>query len=401
MLTLDKIYHAAFVLKDTARKTDLIAAPGLGCEGDIYLKTENLQVTGSFKLRGAYYKISQLTEEEKARGIIACSAGNHAQGVALAATKNGIPSTICMPDGAPISKVEATKRLGATVKLVKGGYDDAYEYACKLRDETGATFIHPFDDDEVIAGQGTIGLEILDQLADVDAVLVPIGGGGLISGVAFAIKKLRPEVKVYGVQAAGAPSMLNSLKAHGQQALEMVSTFADGIAVKRPGNTTFRLVEEYVDAVVTVSEDEIAAAILALIEKQKLIAEGAGAVGVAAAMFHKVDLAGKKAVCLVSGGNIDVNILSRVITRGLVMSGRNVNLMIALEDKPGQLQGVSEIISRCGGNVVSVHHDRGDTSMAITSCFLKLGLETRDHAQIEEIRHALTEAGFHLVSERV
>lgn len=401
MLTLDKIYHAAFVLKDTARKTDLIAAPGLGCEGEVYLKTENLQVTGSFKLRGAYYKISQLTEEEKARGIIACSAGNHAQGVALAATKNGIPSTICMPDGAPISKVEATKRLGAKVKLVKGGYDDAYEYARKLQAETGATFIHPFDDDEVIAGQGTIGLEILDQLADVDAVLVPIGGGGLISGVAFAIKKLRPEVKVYGVQAAGAPSMLNSLKAHSQQALELVSTFADGIAVKRPGDTTFRMVEQYVDAVVTVSEDEIAAAILALIEKQKLIAEGAGAVGVAAAMFHKVDLAGKKAVCLVSGGNIDVNILSRVITRGLVMSGRNVNLMIALEDKPGQLQGVSEIISQCGGNVVSVHHDRGDTSMAITSCFLKLGLETRDHAQIEEIRKALTDAGFHLVSERV
>ncbi len=401
MLTLDKIYHAAFVLKDAARKTDLIAAPGLGCEGEVYLKTENLQVTGSFKLRGAYYKISQLTEEEKARGIIACSAGNHAQGVALAATKNGIPSTICMPDGAPISKVEATKRLGAKVKLVKGGYDDAYEYARKLQAETGATFIHPFDDDEVIAGQGTIGLEILDQLADVDAVLVPIGGGGLISGVAFAIKKLRPEVKVYGVQAAGAPSMLNSLKAHSQQALELVSTFADGIAVKRPGDTTFRMVEQYVDAVVTVSEDEIAAAILALIEKQTLIAEGAGAVGVAAAMFHKVDLAGKKAVCLVSGGNIDVNILSRVITRGLVMSGRNVNLMIALEDKPGQLQGVSEIISQCGGNVVSVHHDRGDTSMAITSCFLKLGLETRDHAQIEEIRKALTDAGFHLVSERV
>lgn len=401
MLTLDKIYHAAFVLRDVARKTDLIAAPGLGCEGDIYLKTENLQVTGSFKLRGAYYKISQLTEEQKSHGIIACSAGNHAQGVALAATKSGIPSTICMPDGAPISKVEATKRLGAKVELVKGAYDDAYEYACKLQAETGATFIHPFDDDEVIAGQGTIGLEILDQLADVDAVLVPIGGGGLISGVAFAIKKLRPEVKVYGVQAAGAPSMFNSVQAHDQLALDTVSTFADGIAVKRPGDVTFKMVEEYVDAVVTVTEDEIAAAILALIEKQKLIAEGAGAVSVAAAMFHKVDLAGKKAVCLVSGGNIDVNILSRVITRGLVMSGRNVNLMIALEDKPGQLQGVSEIISRCGGNVVSVHHDRGDASMAITSCFLKLGLETRDQQQIEEIRQALTEAGFHLVSERV
>lgn len=400
MLTLDKIYHAAFVLKNVARKTDLIAAPNMGGSGEMYLKTENLQITGSFKLRGAYYKISQLTDEEKARGIIACSAGNHAQGVALAATENGIRSTICMPDGAPISKVEATKRLGAEVCLVKGAYDDAYEYARQLQEETGATFIHPFDDEQVIAGQGTIGLEILDQLADVDAVLVPIGGGGLISGVAFAIKSLRPDVKVYGVQAAGAPSMFNSLNAHEQITLSSVSTFADGIAVKHPGDITFSMVEKYVDAVVTVTEDEIAAAILALIEKQKLIAEGAGAVAVAAAMFDKVDLKGKKAVCLVSGGNIDVNILSRVITRGLVMSGRNTNLMIALEDKPGQLQGVSEIISRCGGNVVSVHHDRGDASMAITSCFLKLGLETRDAEQIQQIREELTKAGFTLVNER-
>ncbi len=400
MLTLDKIYHAAFVLKEVARKTDLIAAPNLGGSGELYLKTENLQNTGSFKLRGAYYKISQLTDEEKSRGIIACSAGNHAQGVALAATKNGIRSTICMPDGAPISKVEATKRLGAEVCLVKGAYDDAYEYACKLRDETGATFIHPFDDELVIAGQGTIGLEILDQLEDVEAVLVPIGGGGLISGVAFAIKSLRPDVKVYGVQAARASSMFDSIHAHEKLTLESVSTFADGIAVKHPGDITFSMVEQYVDEVVTVTEDEIAAAILALIEKQKLIAEGAGAVSVAAAMFDKVDIKGKKAVCLVSGGNIDVNILSRVITRGLVMSGRNTNLMIALEDKPGQLQGVSEIISRCGGNVVNVHYDHADTSMAITSCFIKLGLETRDMAQIQHIKDELTKAGFILVNER-
>ena len=401
MVTLDKVYHAAFVLKEAARKTDLIAAPDL-CPGtNVYLKTENLQVTGSFKLRGAYYKISQLSEEDKARGIIACSAGNHAQGVALAATKNGIPSTICMPDGAPISKVENTKKLGAKVCLVKGAYDDAYEYALKLQQETGATFIHPFDDDEVIAGQGTIGLEILDQLEDVDAVIVPVGGGGLISGVAFAIKSLKPTCKVYGVQAAGAPSMANSLHEHHQITLDTVSTFADGIAVKHPGDTTYQMVEKYVDDVVTVSEDEIAAAILALIEKQKLIAEGAGAVSVAAAMFHKLPLERKKVVCLISGGNIDVNILSRVITRGLVMSGRNANLMIALEDKPGQLQGVSEIVSRCGGNVVSVHHDRGDTSMSVTSCFLKIGLETRDQAQIDEIRSELTKAGFTLVNERV
>ncbi len=401
MVTLDKIYHAAFVLKDVARKTDLIEAPTLSKDTTIYLKTENLQVTGSFKLRGAYYKISQLSTEEKARGIVACSAGNHAQGVALAATKNGIKSTVCMPDGAPISKVENTKRLGAEVCLVKGTYDDAHDYAVELQEKTGATFIHPYDDDEVIAGQGTIGLEILDQLSDVDAVIVPIGGGGLISGVAFAIKSLNPKVKVYGVQAAGAPSMFNSKQHHQLETLASVSTFADGIAVKTPGTTTFEMVEKYVDAIVTVSEDEIAAAILALIEKQKLITEGAGAVSVAAAMFHKLPIAGQKVACVLSGGNIDVNILSRVITRGLVMSGRNTNLMIALEDKPGQLQQVSEIVAACGGNVVSVYHDRGDTNMAISSCFLKLGLETRDHLQIMEIKQALTNAGFKLVTERV
>ena len=349
------------MLKKVARKTDLIRATKLSKQCELYLKTENLQETGSFKLRGAYYKISQLTEEEKSRGIIACSAGNHAQGVAMAATQSGIQSLICMPDGAPISKVEATKQLGAEVRLVKGAYDDAYATALQLQEDTGATFIHPFDDDEVIAGQGTIGLEILDELENPDAVVVPIGGGGLISGVAYAIKHLNPNVKIYGVQAAGAASMVKS-----QQ---------EGTPITLD--------------------------ILALIEKQKVIAEGAGAVSVAAVLFHKLPVEGKKVVCIVSGGNIDVNILSRVITRGLLTSGRNVSLTIALTDKPGQLQEVSEIIARCGGNVVSVHHDRSDANMAITSCFLKLGLETRDHAQIVQIQKELTQAGFHLVSERV
>ena len=397
MITLDKIYHAAFVLKEVARRTDLIHAPNLVKDTELYLKTENLQVTGSFKLRGAYYKISQLTDEQKKAGIIACSAGNHAQGVALAATRQGAKSVVYMPDSAPISKVEATKRLGAEVVLVDGAYDDAYAAALKAQQETGATFIHPFDDDEVIAGQGTIGLEILEQMRDVDAVIVPIGGGGLISGVAFAIKQLQPSVKVYGVQASNAPSMFESHRQGHQITLDTVHTFADGIAVKHPGDTTFSLVEQYVDDIVTVSEDEIAAAILATIEKQKLIAEGAGAVSVAAAMFHKLPIQGKKVVCLVSGGNIDVNILSRVITRGLVTSGRNANLVIALEDKPGQLVGVSKIISSCGANVISVRHERSDPNMAISSCFLRVGMETRDFAQIEEIRHRLTEAGFQIV----
>ena len=397
MITLDKIYHAAFVLKEVARRTDLIYAPNLLSDAELYLKTENLQVTGSFKLRGAYYKISQLSDEQKKAGIIACSAGNHAQGVALAATRQGAKSVVYMPDSAPISKVEATKRLGAEVVLVAGAYDDAYAAVVKAQEETGATFIHPFDDDEVIAGQGTIGLEILEQMRDVDAVIVPIGGGGLISGVAYAIKQLQPSVKVYGVQASNAPSMFESHRQGHQITLDTVHTFADGIAVKHPGDTTFSLVEQYVDDIATVSEDEIATAILAMIEKQKLIAEGAGAVSVAAAMFHKLPIQGKKVVCLVSGGNIDVNILSRVITRGLVTSGRNANLVIALEDKPGQLVGVSEIISQCGANVVSVRHERSDPNMAISSCFLRVGMETRDFAQIEEIRRRLTEAGFEIV----
>ena len=400
MLTLDKIYHAAFVLRDVARRTDLIAASRLNSASDLYLKTENLQVTGSFKVRGAYYKISQLTAEERAKGVIACSAGNHAQGVALAATSMGIKSVVCMPDGAPLMKVESTKRLGAQVELVKGTYDDAHDRAVELQKETGMTFIHPYDDELVIAGQGTIGLEILDQLPDVEAVVVPVGGGGLLAGVAFAIKSLRPEVKVYGVQAEGAPSMYRSLHEHKYQTLKNVATFADGIQVKTPGELTYQLCEEYVDDIVTVSEDETAAAILSLMENQKLVAEGAGAVPVAAVLFHKLPVEGKKVACVVSGGNIDVNILNRVITRGLVMSGRKTNLMIALEDKPGQLSLVSDIVSACGANVVSVHHDRSDANMAITSCFLKLGLETRDAAQIETIKQKLTEAGFKLVTER-
>lgn len=401
MLTLDKIYHAAFILKNVARKTDLIKATKLSDKCELYLKTENLQETGSFKLRGAYYKISQLTDEEKSHGIIACSAGNHAQGVAMAASYNGIKAMICMPDGAPISKIEATKQLGAEVCLVKGAYDDAYEKALQLQEETGATFIHPFDDDEVIAGQGTIGLEILDELEDVDAIVVPIGGGGLISGIAYAVKHLNPDIKVYGVQAAGSASMYESHIAGNPIMLDNAATFADGIAVKQPGDITFKLVEEYVDEIVTVTEDEIAASILALIEKQKVIAEGAGAVAVTAVLFDKLPVHGKKVACVVSGGNIDVNILSRVITRGLVTSGRNANLTIALTDKPGQLQEVSEIIAECGGNVVAVHHDRADANMAITSCFLKMALETRDHDQINEIKQKLSDHGFMLVTERV
>lgn len=400
MITLDRVYQAAYALKEVARRTDLILAEKLSEDGNLYLKTENLQRTGSFKVRGAYFKISQLTEEEKKKGIVACSAGNHAQGVALAASRMGIRAVVCMPDSAPIMKIESTKKLGAEVCLVKGTYDDAHDKAVELQKETGMTFIHPYDDEDVIAGQGTIGLEILEQLDDVDAVIVPVGGGGLLAGVAFVVKTLRPQCKVYGVQAAGAPSMFNSFKDHKREVLDYVSTFADGIAVKNPGEMTYEIIKKYVDDIVTVSEDETAAAILALIEKQKLIAEGAGAVPVAAALFGKLPIEGKKTVCLVSGGNIDVNILSRVITRGLVMSGRNTTLMIALTDKPGQLQIVSEIVASCGANVVSVDYDRSDTNMAINDCYLRLGLETRDRDQINEIVKKLSEAGFDRVTKR-
>ena len=398
MLTLDKIYHAAFMLKGVARTTDLLSSSSLKPSTHMYLKTENLQVTGSFKVRGAYYKISQLTEEQKKAGVIACSAGNHAQGVALSATKNGIKSVVCMPDGAPISKVEATKGYGAEVVLVSGVYDDAYNKALELQKEKGYTFDHPFDDEDVIAGQGTIGLEILNQLENIDAVVVPIGGGGLISGVAFAIKSLKPQIKVYGVQAANAPSMYESIKQKSQITLDTVSTFADGIAVKHPGDNTFELVSKYVDEVVTVSEDEIAMAILTLMERQKLVAEGAGAVAVAAVLAYKVPVDGKNVVCVVSGGNIDVNILSRVLTRGLKSSGRNVNMQIALEDKPGQLVLVSTIISQCGGNIINVRYERSDLNMPISSCYLTIGMETKNFDHIKLIKEKLTEAGLKIVN---
>lgn len=394
MLTLDTIYKASHVLKEVIRKTDLIKAPKINPDADVYLKTENLQVTGSFKVRGAYYKISTLSAEEREKGVIACSAGNHAQGVALAATKAGIKSLICLPDGAPISKVEATKGYGAEVCLVPGVYDDAYNKALQLRDEKGYTFIHPFDDENVIAGQGTIGLELLEQLPDMDAVVVPIGGGGLISGVAFAIKQLNPKIKVYGVQSAGAPSMYNSVKDGKIERLESVSTLADGIAVKEPGENTFELVSKYVDEIVTVTEDEISCAILSLIEQQKLIAEGAGAVSVAAVMFDKIPVKGKKVVCLVSGGNIDVTILNRVIRRGLVKSGRASLLTIELVDKPGQLVGVSKIIADLGGNVTAVHHERADANANVNGCFLRIQLETRNFEHLEQIRAELKKEGF-------
>lgn len=396
-LTLDSVYKAKYVLKDVIRPTNVIPAPKLRPGTDLYLKTENLQVTGAFKIRGAYYKISQLSEEERQKGVVACSAGNHAQGVALAAQRYGIKAVICLPDGAPISKVEATRSYGAEICLVEGVYDDAYQKALSLRDEEGYTFIHPFDDPAVIAGQGTIALELAEQVPDLDAIIVPIGGGGLISGIAYTMKSLNPNVKIYGVQAAGAPSMMNSIRDSRIETLESVVTIADGIAVKQPGELTYELCSRYVDEIVTVTDDEISAAILALMEQHKLVTEGAGAVAVAAAMFGKVDLEGKKTVCLLSGGNIDVTILSRVITRGLVMSGRSCQLTIELVDKPGQLLAVSRIIAEHGGNVTAVNYEPSKEGSEVNGCYIRIAMETRNFDHIRAIRQALTENGLKIV----
>ncbi len=399
MLTIDKIFHASSVLKGIIRPTPLAKAYGIAPWCDLYFKPENLQNTGSFKLRGSGYKIAMLSEQEKQKGVIACSAGNHAQGVALAASKCGISSLICLPDSAPISKVEATKNYGAQVCLVEGCYDDAYNKAMSLKDEMSLTFVHPFDDENVIAGQGTIGLEIVNDIDNIDAVIVPVGGGGLISGVAYAIKAINPRIKVYGVQASGAPSMYNSVKGGAIQALSSVSTIADGIAVKRPGDNTFKLINESVDDLALVTEDEISSAILALIEKQKMIAEGAGSVAVAAAMFNKFPIEGKKVVSIVSGGNIDVTSLSRVIERGLIKSGRSSSLLIELVDKPGQLKDVSRIIADCGGNVTGVHHERNGKTESINGCYLRIVMETRDYEHVKQITKALTDEGFKIVTE--
>lgn len=396
-ININDVYRAKYVLSKVIRNTELIEAPKLNTGANIFLKPENLQVTGSFKVRGAYYKISQLTEEEKSHGVIACSAGNHAQGVALGATACGIKSLICLPQGAPISKVEATKRYGAEICLVPGVYDDAYQKAIELRDEKGYTFVHPFNDPNVIVGQGTIGLEILDELPDTDVVFVPVGGGGLISGVAFVMKTLNPKIKVYGVQSAGAPSMKDSIEKDEIIRLSGVHTIADGIAVKQPGDLTYEMCKKYVDGIITVSDDEVSAAILALMEHHKLVSEGAGAVSVAAAMFNKVDIEGKKVVCIVSGGNIDVNILSRVITRGLSVGGRSHRFVFELDDKPGQLVGIAKIIADHGGNVISVDHSRSREDVDITACQLSIRIETRNQQHIQQIRDALIEAGFRLI----
>ena len=355
---------------------------------------ENMQVTGSFKLRGAYFKTSSLAEEEAKKGVIACSAGNHAQGVALAAQKRGIPAVICMPESAPLAKVEATKSYGAEVVLVPGVYDDAAAKAVELQGEKGYTFLHPFNDEYVIAGQGTVGMEIMEQVEDAEVVLVPIGGGGLISGVAYAVKQLNPSCKVYGVQAEGAPSMKKSLEEGKIGKLADVSTMADGIAVKQPGDLTFEMCRKYVDGVITVSEEEIAQAILLLMEKHKMVAEGAGAVSVAAAMQNKVDIKGKKVVCVISGGNVDVNILDRILDKALQAQGRLTKFSVIMMDKPGELTQLLHAIAETGANIFSVNHDRMVKDIAVSKCIVDVVVETRNKEHSEELLNTLKKDGY-------
>ncbi|MDD3347861.1 threonine ammonia-lyase [Oscillibacter sp.] len=397
MLTLEMIQDAQAALKGVARVTPLNPAKNLG--KNVYIKAENLQLTGAFKLRGAYNKMRSLTPEEREKGVIACSAGNHAQGIALSATRLGIKSIICMPAGAPISKVEATKNYGAEVVLVPGVYDDAAAEAGRLVQEKGYTFAHPFNDEMVMAGQGTIGLEILEQLPEVDQVVVPIGGGGLISGIACAIKALKPSCKVIGVQAASVASMYASRKAGKVCTVPDGDTIADGIHVLTPGTLTFELCQKYVDEIVTVKEDEIATAILALMEDQKTVAEGAGATPVAAVMFGKVDATNKKTVCVVSGGNVDVTTLSRIITKGLTKTGRIAEIATKVADKPGSLIRLLQIVSNTGANIISINHAREDKHSDVGACIVSMVLETRNPQHVDDIEHELETNGYSLLRD--
>lgn len=360
----------------------------------VYLKLENIQRTGSFKVRGAFHKILSLEEKEKDRGVIAASAGNHAQGVAFAAHRAHIPSTIVMPQGASIAKIEATKHYGADVLLHGDHFDEALDYAVRLQKQSGATLIHAFDDEHVMAGQGTIGLEILEQAPDIEAVVCPVGGGGLISGIAAAVKEKKPSVNVYGVQAAASAGMTTALRGDRSLARSEQGTIADGIAVKQPGQRTLEMVRHYVDDLVTVEDADIIQAMLYLLERSKQVTEGSGAAALAALLNGALSLNGKRTAVIVSGGNVDMSVLSRMIERGLMGAGRCVHLVTQVPDRPGTLQRLLNVVAQQGANVMSVHHRRigenvmpGRTEVAFT-------LETKDHAHIQELKQSLTEAGY-------
>lgn len=400
-VTLQDIKDARETIKDIVRTTDILESNKLSAltGAKVFYKCENLQKTGSFKIRGACNKIASLTEEEKANGVIASSAGNHAQGVALGAKMCGIKATIAMPATAPLAKVTATRGYGAEVVLNGLVYDDAYAKAVEIQKETGATFLHPFNDKYVIAGQGTIGLEIFEQLnGNVDTILCPIGGGGIIAGIATCAKALNPNVKIIGVQTANIPSMYESMKNGKVTSAFKETTIADGIAVKTPGDLTFEIIKELVDEVVVVEEEEIAQGMLFLMENQKVVAEGSGAVSTAAILSGKyVPQKDENVVCIISGGNVDVNTLYRVIGTALAKEGRRFSFSTVIEDKPGGLAELTRIISAKNANILNANQSRLSAGGALGKQYAELVLETVDHNHINEIRTAIEEKGFKIV----
>ena len=401
MISMEMLQDARRVLSPVINQTPVLHAPGLVPDCDFYLKADCLQKTGAFKLRGAYYKIATLSDEEKRRGVIACSAGNHAQGVGFASRDMKIPATICIPAAAPISKIQATRSYGANVVLVDGVYDDAYAEAVRLRDEQGLTFIHPFDDYRVMAGQGTIGLEILEQLPDVDVILVPIGGGGLISGVAACAKQINPRIQIIGVQAEGAPAIANSFRTGERTPSDTVHTIADGIAVKTPGEKTFEYIKQYVDRVVTVSDDEIASAVLLLLERCKQVVETSGAAPLAAVLNNKVDVKGKKVVCVLSGGNIDVSFIHKIVEKGLITRCRQLKFSVLMPDVPGALEHFSHIVAQQNANIILFQHDRVQTDLEIGEAIIHVVCEVGGVDHAKRLIDTLTDDGYKVFTSQI
>ncbi|MBI4891825.1 MAG: threonine ammonia-lyase [Acidobacteria bacterium] len=401
MVNLESIQAALTRIRESIRLTPLTHSESLSqsAGNQLFLKLDNLQRTGAFKERGALNRILLLSEEERRGGVVAASAGNHAQAVAYHAGLRGIRATICMPLATPLVKVSATRGFGAEVVLVGRNYDEAYEAAQKIREEQGATFLHPFDDEAVIAGQGTLGLEMLAQNPALDVIVAPIGGGGLLGGLSCAVKEINPRVTIVGVQTARIPSMKAAVEAGGLVTLPAATTIADGIAVRRPGELTYPLVRRYVDEIVTVEEEEIANAILLLLEREKILAEGAGAAALAAVLQRKIAHAGKRIGVVVCGGNIDVTLLSRIIERGLVKDGRLVRLRVHLVDHPGSLRRLCEVIEQHKANIVETQHDRAYYGVNLGDTVIDFTMETRGPLHIEELMAALSAAGY--VHERV
>jgi len=397
LLNLEKIYEAQTRIKDVVAQTPLAFAPYLSeiSDCEVFLKKENLQVTGAFKIRGAYNRIASLSDAQRACGVIAASAGNHAQGVALSASKFSIKAVIVMPESTPLTKVNGVKHYGAEVILHGTNYDEAYAYATKYADENSLTFVHPFEDEEVIAGQGTVALEILEQCKELDAIIIPIGGGGLIAGMATAIKEINPNIKVIGVSASGAPAFKNSYEQ--KKAIDTLSvrTIADGIAVRDTSAVTLSYALKHVDSVVSVDDEEIASAILYLLEKQKLVVEGAGAVGVAALLHNKLEnIKHKKIALVLSGGNMDVTLLSVIIEKGLLKSHRKMKVTVTLVDKPGSLMRFTEILQELNANIVHIAYDRTSISLDYGDANVTVHMETKGKEHQKVISSMLKKEGY-------